>query len=90
MINWNIDTEDFNTILSIADRASKELRMDKARTIMDLNACHSNGCPLDLEELSKAKGFSFVHDLAGIANHIDRDTGKLTDCFVPRYAKQGV
>lgn len=51
---------------------------------MDLTACHCNGNPLDLAALLGADDFNFTHDLCGIARHIDRETGKLMDCFVPR------
>ena len=53
---------------------------------MDLTACHANGCPLDLDALLQAERYDFVHDVAGIARHIDRTTGTLRNCFSPRYA----
>lgn len=56
-------------------------------TIMDLDACHSNGCPLDFEKLLAADEATFGHDLLGIRRHINRKTGELEDCFVPRTAK---
>lgn len=45
---------------------------------------------LDLEGLLKAKPFDFAHDICGIIRHMDRSSypGKLTDCFVPRFARQ--
>jgi hypothetical protein len=53
---------------------------------MDITACHANGCPLKLQELADADDFNLAHDVFGISGHIDRDTGKLTDCFRPRFA----
>lgn len=53
---------------------------------MDITACHSNGCALNLLELAKADDFNFAHDVFGIRRHINRTTGKLKDCFLPRYA----
>lgn len=53
---------------------------------MDVTACHANGCPLDLKGLLEADDTNFVHDVFGIRRHLDRETGKLLDCFVPRYA----
>jgi hypothetical protein len=53
---------------------------------MDICATHLNGCPLKLEELLAADDMNFAHDVFGIRRHIDRTTGELQDCFVPRYA----
>ncbi len=53
---------------------------------MDLVACHANGCPLDFERLSDADDFNIAHDVFGIRRHLDRETGQLTDHFLPRYA----
>lgn len=52
---------------------------------MDITAVHSNGCRLRLQELLDADDFNFAHDVFGIKRHLDRTTGKLQDCFVPRY-----
>lgn len=89
-INWELTTPDAILIERIVERYSDiaEERQDEdydpLNLLMDLTACHSNGTPLDLEKLLKAPRFDFVHDLAGITHHIDRNTGKLTGCFVPR------
>jgi hypothetical protein len=59
---------------------------DRLSLSMDLDACHSNGCSLDLIALLfSASDFDLVHDVCGIQRHIDRETGKLGDCFLPRY-----
>ena len=55
---------------------------------MDLEAVHSNGCPMDFARLENADDFNLLHDVAGIARHLDRSTGKLTDMFRPRFAKK--
>lgn len=55
---------------------------------MDIVACHANGCPLDLERLSKADDFNIAHDVFGISRHLNRDTGELMNCFLPRFAKK--
>jgi hypothetical protein len=57
---------------------------------MDISACHSNGCPLRLADLLAAKNFDFMHDVAGIHNNIDRETGKLKGNFLPRYHKREI
>lgn len=51
---------------------------------MDLAACHANGNPLDFEKLATAPNADLAHDVFGIRKYIDRRTGKLTECFVPR------
>ncbi len=55
--------------------------------MMDIEACHSNGCPLDLVSLLEAaRDLDFAHDVGGIYRHLDRRTGKLGGFFLPRYA----
>uniref|UniRef100_A0A6M3JLK6 DUF6874 domain-containing protein n=1 Tax=viral metagenome TaxID=1070528 RepID=A0A6M3JLK6_9ZZZZ len=92
MINWSSTMEDTRIISACAGRFAEILKsrgikappqMDIA---MDLTACHLNGCPLDLQRLLAAEDFDFSHDVVGIRNHIDRRTGTLRDCFVPRMA----
>jgi hypothetical protein len=41
--------------------------------------------PLRLREMLMADDFNFMHDMVGIRVHLDRTTGKLRDCFVPRF-----
>lgn len=53
---------------------------------MDIIATHANGCPLRLLGLLEADAFNFTHDVCGIRRHLNRNTGKLENCFVPRYA----
>lgn len=60
---------------------------DRLHCTMDLTATHRNGCPLDLERLLDSNGVDFVHDIAGIARHLDRNTGRLGGCFLPRCAR---
>lgn len=59
----------------------------KLKILMDVLACHCNGCKLNLEGLLKARDFDFNHDIHGIGKHINRETGKLENCFTPRYAE---
>lgn len=61
-------------------------RVDRLSTMMDLEACHCNCCPLDLTALLEAGDLDLVHDVAGITRHLDRETGKLVNFFRPRYA----
>jgi hypothetical protein len=57
---------------------------------MDLCAVHANGCPMDFARLEQADDFNLLHDVSGIARHLDRSTGKLPDGFHPRFAKKQV
>ena len=93
ILNWKTTKEEADLIGLIADRAfalAKEAgvrRLDKCSVVMDLTAAHINAYPLDLAGLLAAGHGDFAHDVFGIIRHMDRDTGKLQDCFVPRYAK---
>jgi hypothetical protein len=60
---------------------------DYVQAEMDVIACHLNGCPLDLEGLFHADDWEFNHDMRGIRRHMDRATGELGECFVPRFAE---
>lgn len=93
IINWKINDADSELIDKIATRA--QIVAEKAGWIsdimdrvMDVTACHLNGCPLRLADLLAADEFNFSHDVFGIARHIDRRTGELKDCFLPRFATQ--
>lgn len=88
MINFNASPEEFAKIIDISERATRAgWQGNHMSTLMDLSACHLNGCPLDLDRMLEADDFNLMHDVAGIARHIDRNTGKLTRCFLPRFAK---
>mgnify|MGYP005726143363 CR=1 FL=1 len=63
-----------------------EIECDILSINMDLTACHVNGCLLDLKRLLDSDESNFAHDVFGISNHIDRETGKLTKGFLPRFA----
>jgi hypothetical protein len=54
--------------------------------VMDLSAVHAH-TPLRLEELAAADDFDLVHDVGGIYRHLDRETGELGGCFLPRFSR---
>lgn len=54
---------------------------------LDLLAAHAQ-VPMDFQVLAEFPDSDFNHDILGIHKHIDRETGKLRDCFVPRCAKK--
>ncbi|KKK55056.1 hypothetical protein LCGC14_3078450, partial [marine sediment metagenome] len=41
---------------------------------------------LDLARFLEGPDFDFAHDVWGIRNHLNRETGQLENCFLPRYA----
>jgi hypothetical protein len=89
ILNWSISPADYELLNKCIDRfmlAQKTPQWKRGAILMDLNACHSNGCPLDFQRLLEASDFDFLHDMIGIQDHINRETGKLENCFVPRLA----
>ena len=90
-IDFMCSKEDSLLIEDIVGRAVGMARdagmvYDKLDCSMDIRACHCNGCPLDLRKLLGAPDSDFGHDVFGIRRYIDRSTGRLTDCFLPRCA----
>lgn len=76
-------------IIDIANRAwpkMKDCYTGFHHLVMDIEATHCNGCRLRLDDLASAKDSDFIHDIAGIHNHLDRATGQLTGNFTPRYS----
>ena len=92
MINWNSTKEESKLISKIVSRYMNkcaELNISAGKQMnlnMDISATHLNGNPLKLNELLKADDTNFMHDVNGIRQYIDRTTGKLQNCFVPRYS----
>lgn len=82
-------SEEQVTVFSIIDRAVEmDIYTDEeyADAEMDLSAvCFHTA--LRLTDLLTADDFNFGHDLAGIKRHINRQTGELENCFLPRYAR---
>ena len=65
--------------------APPELSIDALSLSMDLTACHVT-TPLDLAQLLAFTDGTFGHDVFGIQRHLNRKTGLLGDCFLPRCA----
>ncbi len=89
MIDWatlNTTKEDLRIIGQLAARAI-ELGVPRAQMdlVMDLELAHSE-TPLRLRDMEGAQPSDLIHDVAGIVRHLDRETGELRDCFLPRYA----
>lgn len=88
MIDWSKTTKKENAlIIAIAKRAYKLLG-DLSLTVTQLNmyvaATHIYSGPLNLQRLLDSDDSDMIHDLSGIMRHLNKETGELTDCFVPR------
>lgn len=63
----------------------QEYANDRRKVTMDLfYANESCGGKLNFERLHGFARFDFMHDMVGIANHINRETAKLEGGFYPR------
>jgi len=92
MINETLltcDRETTDTISAILKRMRAELSgvtIGGLDLVMDLTVCHNKG-HVDLPTLLATDTGTLAHDLSGIVRHLDRGTGEMTDCFVPRCRK---
>jgi len=82
--------EDMILILKIAQRANQIAEQygppyDVMTADLDITNAHAN-CPLKLEEMLNADNGNFCHDVFGIRANINRATGQLENCFLPRFA----
>jgi len=91
-IRFDVSDKEFDLIDRVLDRCEAEditLPCDRMEHAMDLSACISNGCPLDLERMLEwPNKFDLAHDIWGVNRHIDHNTGQLRDCFLPRFYKE--
>ena len=85
MIKWeNVSKEDYKTISKIVNRITGMYpTIDKMSANMDLSAAHAT-TPINLVKLLTSSDFDLLHDVAGIFDNLDRETGELKNCFVPR------
>lgn len=92
-ISFKATRDEFATIKKIVDRAwaidwLRASYADRQSIHMDVTAVHANGNPLRLNDLLAADDFNFAHDMSGICNCLDRETGKLTRNFSPRFSRR--
>ena len=85
---------ELKTIAAISRRAKSVfdnagVPFDHLSTTMDIEKVHEI-CPLNLDALLDADQGNFGHDITGIYNHFNRETGQLENCFVPRYSIENV
>lgn len=91
-VSFKTSKADRKLLDEIAARAVKlafkhGVALDLLDVQMDLAATHANGCRMDFAKLHSADDFNLLHDVMGIRRHLDRDTGKLLNCFLPRCHK---
>lgn len=88
MIDWNkVNSGDFKKIRAITKRVINNYPgIDRIDIEMDIMATITNQS-LDLDKLLSFDDFNFGHDIFGIINNLDRDTGELKNCFLPRSAR---
>lgn len=87
-ISFTVSKEDDQVIIDIVTRAvTLPLRYSFMDCVMDITATHANGTPLKLGELLAASEQDFIHDVIGIRNNLNRESGELENCFLPRFAK---
>lgn len=89
-LNWKLTETDMGLIASIVSRAkTTHHKIDALSLTMDITAVHLNDpdIHLDLEGLLNFDNFNFVHDIIGIIQHIDRNTGRIIKGFLPRCAR---
>lgn len=93
-IKWKATAKEREIIRKIADRAVRLAKENggQVRQVldiqMDIEATHCNGNPLRLADLLAADDFNFAQDILGIGRHLNRKTGKLGDCFLPRFTQR--
>lgn len=81
--------EEMKLISKIIDRGwpvMKRYYRERVDMIIDIEKAHEY-CPLKLQKLLQSDSFNFIHDLTGIWKNMNRSTGSLENCFVPRFAK---
>lgn len=93
MLNFASTPAELDLFLAIVKRAEQMCRErgaeapDRLIALMDMTVAN-NSCPLRLLDLLQAEPADFAHDVFGIYRHIDRSTGELRDCFLPRFARR--
>ena len=83
-----MNKEEYLLIVEIAKRAEEMdlLMFDRLSLIMDIENVHKE-IGLNLTEMLNAGDFDFAHDVVGIQQNFDRRSKKLTNLFLPRFAK---
>ena len=87
-MQYKASKHDLLLLSQISDRYLKRFSKSgkKIDVMMDLEAVISNGCPLRLADLLAANDFNFFHEVCGIRENLNRETGALQNFFLPRFA----
>ena len=81
--------EELETINKIVKRAlgievTRNLIDDPISLFMDIDSISSG---LDLSKFLSFDNFNFCHDVFGIIENMNKETGKLENCFLPRCSR---
>lgn len=79
-----------DTLAAIADRAERlyktlGLKDSRMTILMDLHHA-DHQIAIDFDRMLAADDANFGHDMLGIRQHLNRKTGEIEGCFVPRFA----
>jgi len=84
MLDWmSLTDQDINKLQLIMKRCIGKFEGSWIDLEMDITAAHLAG-QIDLQTLLEFDEMNFMHDVCGIRRHIDRSSGKMRDCFLPR------
>ena len=93
MIDWSritrVESDLISKIVNRGISLAKSLGgpdINKLDAVMDLKAAHLE-VGLRLNKLLEADDSNFGHDFFGIRRYMNRSSGKLEACFVPRCAR---
>lgn len=85
--DFKLSYADASLISRIVERAMQyDVQRSRLHLEIDIAIVHQ-ATPLNLEGLLKARRQDFLHDVVGIINHLNRETGELEDLFSPRYTE---
>lgn len=82
-----LDKEQIALTVEIVNRAEKLglMQSDRITALLDLEIA-TERFNLRLADMLNADDFNFAHDFVQIQNDINRETGKFSGRFVPRFA----
>lgn len=84
--NHECDKPTMDIIMAIIERTRTiSPGLNGLNASMDIIAANRS-CPIRLDDLLAASDADFAHDVLGIFEHINRETGELDDCWTPRFA----
>jgi hypothetical protein len=92
MVEFSMGREELELVKQIAERVEEltaamqieGMQYDRHELVMDLDAAYTSAGPVNLTRLLESPDADFLHDIYGIRRHIDRASGELTGCFMPR------